>query len=83
MPRASASAELLDLLPMLEHAAVEQEASLREVAGLRAGSARLLERWLEVGLVGQGEVWAEWEERVRTAERAVRRLEVAKSKEDG
>jgi hypothetical protein len=58
-----------------------QRTQAHEVADLRIRSARLLERWLEVGVVGQGEVWAEWEERVRAVERGVRRMEVAREKE--
>ncbi len=57
-------------------------AQLREVSNLRARSARLVERWIDVGVVGQGEVWADWEERVRVVERSVRRMEVQRQKEE-
>jgi hypothetical protein len=76
VPPASASAELIALQPRLEKAKKVQETQLHELSELRARSARLVERWLEVGVVGQGEVWAEWEERTRAAERGVRRLEI-------
>jgi hypothetical protein len=81
IPPASASAELLALGPRLEKAIEVQESQLHDVAALRTRSARLLERWLEVGVVGQGEVWAEWEERVRGVERSARRIEVAREKQ--
>jgi hypothetical protein len=81
IPPASASAELAVLRPRLDQVESTQAAQVREVSELRARSARLLERWLEVGVVGQGEVWAEWEDRVRAVERRVRRMEVAREKE--
>jgi hypothetical protein len=81
IPPASASADLVALQPRLEKVQEVQRSQIREVAELRARSARLLERWLEVGVVGQGEVWAEWEERVRAVERGVRRIEVAREKQ--
>jgi len=82
VPPASASADLIAMQPRLEKAKKVQEAQLHELSELRARSARLVERWLEVGVVGQGEVWAEWEERTRTAERGVRRLEVQREKQE-
>lgn len=81
IPPASASAELAALRPRLDQVESTQAAQVREVSELRARSARLLERWLEVGVVGQGEVWVEWEDRVRAVERRVRRMEVAREKE--
>ena len=39
-------------------------------------SARALQRWYEVGVVGSGECWAEWEGRLGDVEREVRRVEV-------
>jgi hypothetical protein len=83
IPPASASADLIALQPRLNKVKEVQEAQAREMSALRARSARLLERWLEIGVVGQGEVWAEWEERVRAAERGVRRIEVAREQEEG
>lgn len=83
IPPASVSAELIALQPRLDKLKEVQEAQVNEVAELRAGSARLLERWLDVGVVGQGEVWAEWEEKLRAVERGVRRIEVAREKDEG
>jgi hypothetical protein len=81
VPPASASAEMIAIQPRLEKAKKVRETQLHELSELRARSARLVEHWLEVGVVGQGEVWAEWEERTRMAERGVRRLEVQQEKE--
>lgn len=52
----------------------------REVSELRVRSARVLQRWYEVGLVGGGECWAEWEGKVEGVERGVRRAEVARER---
>ena len=52
-----------------------QAAQADEIAELRARSAVVVKRWMEVGVVGGGEVWGEWEGRVEGVERAVRRVE--------
>lgn len=77
-----ASADLLAMKPRLDKAREVQEAHIREVSDLRARSAGLVERWLEVGVIGQGEVWAEWEDRVRATERGLRRMEVMQEKQE-
>ena len=82
IPPASASAELIAMQPRLAKVRETQEAQVREVSELRLRSAMLVERWLEVGVVGQGEVWAEWEQRVRAAERGVRKIEVLRGKQE-
>ncbi|KAF7503487.1 hypothetical protein GJ744_003678 [Endocarpon pusillum] len=81
LPPASASADLIAVQPRLERVQEVQAAQLREVSDLRARSARLVERWLEAGVVGQAETWAEWEERVRVVERGVRRMEFQREKQ--
>lgn len=57
-----------------------QEGLAGEVSELRVRSARVLRRWYEVGLVGGGECWAEWEGRVERVERGVRRAEVGRER---
>lgn len=52
-----------------------QEQQAAEIAELRARSALVAKRWVEVGVLGGSEVWAEWEGRIEKVERAVRRLE--------
>jgi hypothetical protein len=42
----------------------------------------VLQRWYEVGLVGSGECWAEWEGRLEDVEREVRRREVIKERRE-
>lgn len=52
-----------------------QEQQALEIAELRARSALVAKRWVEVGVLGGSEVWAEWEGRIERVERGVRRLE--------
>lgn len=44
-------------------------------------STLLMKRWVEVGVVGGGEVWGEWEERMKMVEIGVRREEKARERE--
>ncbi|KAK0263765.1 hypothetical protein LTR29_006879 [Friedmanniomyces endolithicus] len=83
VPDPAGTVKLLDLAPRIEKARVRQEKQAREVAELRARSARVVEQWLEVGMLGMSERWAEWEERLREVEIVVRRREGAKRRENG
>ena len=82
LPPALASAQLIELQPRLDGVLREQAEQSRQMAELRARSARVMERWIELGVVGQGEVWAEWEERVKSVERRARRIEAARKREE-
>jgi hypothetical protein len=55
-----------------------QTAQAKQISELRVRSARVLQRWYEVGLVGSGEVWAEWEGRIEGVEREIKRVEVGR-----
>lgn len=66
----------------MERVAELQEEQGRSVAELRVRTARVLQRWYELGLVGNGECWAEWEGRLEGVERGVRRGEVARAREE-
>jgi hypothetical protein len=57
-----------------------QEEQAREISELRVRTARVLQRWYEVGLVGSGECWAEWEGRLEDVEREVKREEVVRER---
>ena len=46
--------------------------------GLRGRSARAIEGWYELGVLGTGECWAEWESRLEEVEKQVRRRERGK-----
>lgn len=45
------------------------------MAELRIRSARVIQRWYEVGVLGESECWSEWEGRVVQVEKRVRRGE--------
>lgn len=57
-----------------------QDEQRREVAELRMRSARILQRWYEIGVVGGAECWGEWEGRLEGVEWGVRRGEVGRER---
>ena len=83
IPDPSAIANLVELRPRIEKAQVKQRAQAQELADLRARSAKMVETWYEDGVLGMGDRWAEWEERLRDAEILVRRKEAARKREEG
>ena len=50
------------------------------MAELRTRSARVIQRWYEVGVLGESECWSEWEGRVVEVEKRVRREEARMAK---
>lgn len=80
IPDAEASASLVELQPRLDRLAQVQEEQAKEVSELRTRSARVLQRWYEIGLVGGGECWVDWEGRLEEVDREVRREEVVREK---
>jgi hypothetical protein len=66
------------LQPQIDRLAELQTAQAKEISELRVRSASALQRWYEVGLIGSGEVWAEWEGRIEGVERGTRRIEVGR-----
>lgn len=81
IPDAQSSASLIELQPQLDRLAQIQTAQAAEISQLRVRTASLLQRWYEIGLVGSGEVWAEWEGRLEDVERGTRRTEVKRQRE--
>ncbi|EZF31236.1 hypothetical protein H109_00466 [Trichophyton interdigitale MR816] len=81
IPPASASTALVELQPRIDRALETQRRQAQEIAELRVQSTLLMKRWVEVGVVGGGEVWGEWEERMKMVERGVRREEKARERE--
>lgn len=75
VPDAESSAALIELQPQLDRLAQTQAEQSATISELRVRTARVLQRWYEVGLVGSGECWAEWEGRLEDVEREVRRGE--------
>ena len=80
IPDAGASAMLIELQPRLAELARRQEEQAKSISGLRVQTAKVLQRWYEVGLVADGECWAEWEGRLEDVEREVRRGEVVRER---
>ncbi|KAI9374238.1 hypothetical protein BJX61DRAFT_540972 [Aspergillus egyptiacus] len=80
IPDAQASAALIALQPRIERLARMQDEQAGEIAALRVRTARVLERWVEVSVLGGGEVWGEWEGRLEGVERGVRRGEVLRGR---
>jgi len=80
IPDAKTSAFLIELQPRLNKLAAIQEQQALEISSLRLQSARILQRWYEIGLLGAGECWAEWESRLEDIDREVRREEVGRER---
>ena len=80
IPDAQTSAALIELQPQLERVSRGQEEQAKTISELRVRTARVLQRWYEVGLVGGGECWAEWEGRLEDVEREVNRAEVVRER---
>lgn len=80
VPDAQISAALIELQPQLERLAQTQTEQAAAISELRVRTARVLQRWYEIGLVGSGECWAEWEGRLEDVEREVRRGEVVRER---
>lgn len=51
------------------------------MAELRARSAEVIQRWYELGVLGESECWSEWEGRVVGVEKWVCREEGLRAKE--
>ena len=75
IPEAAASSRLITLKPRVDKAMQEHSEQDVEVADLRTRSAWLMKWWVNVGVVGMGECWADWEGRLRECERSARKLE--------
>ncbi|KAE8354816.1 hypothetical protein BDV28DRAFT_130195 [Aspergillus coremiiformis] len=80
IPDAQAPASLIQLQPRLDQLARVQEEQAKQISELRVRTARALQRWYEIALVGGGECWAEWEGRLEDVEREVKREEVVRER---
>ncbi|KAJ5562667.1 hypothetical protein N7535_002887 [Penicillium sp. DV-2018c] len=82
VPDAQSSAALIELQPQIDRVAQMQSEQAAQISELRIRTARALQRWYDVGLVGSGECWAEWEGRLEDVEREVRRSEVIRQRRE-
>lgn len=83
IPPAEHSANLINAAPRLAKLKERQEKLDAEIDELRARSAAAVEWWVKHGVVGMGELWEDWEERVNVCERRVRREERRQREENG
>ncbi|KAL8716430.1 MAG: hypothetical protein Q9220_000337 [cf. Caloplaca sp. 1 TL-2023] len=80
IPSTSLSTSLMALQPRLAELESLQETQIRTMAALRARSANAIQRWYELGVLGQGDCWADWEGRMEECEKRVRRVEGEKQR---
>ena len=81
VPSAESSASLITLHPRLAKVEMLQDLQAREMAELRARTAAAIQRWYELGVLGESECWTEWEGRVANVEKRVRRVEIHQAQE--
>ncbi|OAL30504.1 hypothetical protein AYO20_08723 [Fonsecaea nubica] len=83
IPPADQSSKLLSLAPRLEKLRQEELHIQEEVRELRERSARCLEWWVKIGVVGIGDMWEDWERRTAEVERNVIREERRAKEQQG
>lgn len=81
IPPVESSMSLISLRPRITRLELLQESHARSVAELGLRTASVIQRWYELGVLGGGECWTEWEGRVTTVERRVRREEARHDRE--
>ena len=81
IPSAETSTSLISLDPRLARVEVLQESQSRELADLRIRTASCVQRWYDLGVLGGGECWTDWEGRMGTVEKTVRREETTKARD--
>jgi hypothetical protein len=83
VPPAEESSQLISLVPKLRELSREEQLLQDEARELRERSARCLEWWVKVGVVGMGDVWQDWEKRMADVERHLIRWERRAKEEQG
>ncbi|KIX97993.1 uncharacterized protein Z520_06072 [Fonsecaea multimorphosa CBS 102226] len=83
IPPADQSSKLVSLAPRLEKLRQEEDRIQEEVRELRERSARCLEWWVKVGVVGMGDMWEDWERRTAEMERNIIRRERRAKEQQG
>ena len=68
------------LHPRMAKLELLQESQAKEMAELRLRSASIIQRWYELGVLGGGQRWTEWEGRVANVEKVVRQEEMHHAK---
>jgi hypothetical protein len=75
LPPSQGFASLVALQPRIAELGLRQHDQAIEISELRKRSGVAVLRWHEVFILGQGRCWADWDTRLREAERKVRREE--------
>lgn len=83
IPPTSSFTSLAELLPKLLAMEERQLRQAREISELRKRSALAVMRWHEVFVLGQGRCWVEWDSNLTEVEKAVRREEARRAREEG
>ncbi|TLD36244.1 nuclear distribution protein RO10 [Venturia nashicola] len=81
LPPTDSFAKMVALQPRMEELNRTQYEQAMEISELRKRSAILVSRWHEVFILGQGRCTAEWDSKLRNAEREVRREEIRNSQD--
>ena len=76
LPPTGSFAKIVALQPRMEQLSRTQYEQAMEISELRKQSGIMVMRWHDVFVLGQGRCWAEWDTKLRDAEREVRREEV-------
>ena len=82
VPPTEASVTLVNLYPRIDRLRAVQEEQIQEIDRLRYRSATAVKRWYQNVVLGSGECWADWDERVDEVERRVKRMERARRTEE-
>ena len=82
IPPSESFAKSVTLQPRMKEVERRQYLQAMEISELRKKSAAVVLQWHQLFILGQGRCWAEWDLRLRKAERSVRREEVRASRED-
>lgn len=83
VPSAEHSSELTSLLPKLSQCKEAEQGMEDDIRELQERSARCLEWWVKIGVVGMGEVCEDWERRIHDIERHLIRSERRAKEEQG
>lgn len=83
IPPAEQSSLLAGLGPKLEHCRATEDSIADEVRELRDRSARCLEWWVKIGVIGMGDISEDWERRVGEVQKHLIRWERRAKEEQG
>jgi len=81
IPDASVSTNLISLEPRIREMSAKGAIQEQQVEELQTRSASVVARWHEVGILGMGECWSEWESRLTATEQVIRREQATRKRE--